>query len=75
MLLYVLARKRVPVEEITPATIKLATTGSGRASKQQMNYMVKQMLGLDDRVPEHAADALAAAHCLLRRLQGRGAGR
>ncbi|OYD14328.1 hypothetical protein CH330_08970 [candidate division WOR-3 bacterium JGI_Cruoil_03_51_56] len=68
VILYVLARKRIPVKEFTPATIKLATTGSGQASKRQMNYMIKQILSLDDNVPEHAADALAAAYCLSRRL-------
>jgi crossover junction endodeoxyribonuclease RuvC len=68
VIMYVMARKNVPVVEVTPATIKLATTGSGRASKQQMNFMVRRLLRLDDRVPEHAADALAAAWCLARRL-------
>lgn len=71
-ILLVLARRGVIVEEITPATIKLALTGSGRASKQQVNYMVKRLLNLDDRVPEHAADALAAAYCFSRRLAGAG---
>jgi len=66
-ILYVLGRNRVPVTELTPATIKLALTGSGRASKHQMNYMVKRLLGLGERVSEHAADALAAAYCLSRR--------
>ena len=74
-ILYVLARKGIPVHEVTPATIKLSTTGSGRASKQQMNYMVKRLLGLDDKVPEHAADALAAAYCLARRSARPGARR
>ncbi|MBN2536877.1 crossover junction endodeoxyribonuclease RuvC [candidate division WOR-3 bacterium] len=68
VILYVMARKDIPVAEVTPATIKLAMTGSGRASKQQVNFMVRRLLGLDDRVPEHAADALAAAWCLARRL-------
>jgi crossover junction endodeoxyribonuclease RuvC len=67
-ILYVLGRNRVPVTELTPATIKLAVTGSGRASKHQMNYMVKRLLSLGERVSEHAADALAAAYCLNRRL-------
>jgi crossover junction endodeoxyribonuclease RuvC len=66
-IVYILGRHRIPVTELTPATIKLAVTGSGRASKQQMNYMVKSILKLGDRVPEHAADALAAAYCLSRR--------
>jgi crossover junction endodeoxyribonuclease RuvC len=64
VLLYVLAGRGVPVEEITPASIKFAITGSGKASKRQMNYMIRQLLGLDDDVQEHAADALAAAFCL-----------
>jgi len=66
-IIYVLGRNRIPVTELTPATIKLALTGSGRASKHQMNYMVKRLLSLGERVSEHAADALAAAYCLSRR--------
>jgi crossover junction endodeoxyribonuclease RuvC len=67
-IIYVLGRNRIPVTELTPATIKLALTGSGRASKHQMNYMVKRLLSLGEKVSEHAADALAAAYCLNRRL-------
>ena len=69
-IIYVMGRNRVPVTELTPATIKLAVTGSGRASKHQMNYMVKRLLSLGERVSEHAADALAAAYCLSRRTGG-----
>ena len=73
-IIYVLGRNRIPVTELTPATIKLSLTGSGRASKHQMNYMVKRLLSLGERVSEHAADALAAAYCLSRR-QTKNAGR
>jgi crossover junction endodeoxyribonuclease RuvC len=66
-IIYVLGRNCIPVTELTPATIKLSVTGSGRASKHQMNYMVKRLLSLGERVSEHAADALAAAYCLNRR--------
>jgi crossover junction endodeoxyribonuclease RuvC len=66
-IIYTMACAGVPVTELTPATIKLSVTGSGRASKGQMNYMVKALLKLGERVPEHAADALAAAYCLHRR--------
>lgn len=66
-LLSVLGRRGVTVSEFTPATVKLAVTGSGRASKSQLNYMIRAILKLDGRVPEHAADALAAAWCLARR--------
>ena len=74
-ILYVLGRNSIPVTELTPATIKLALTGSGRASKHQMNYMVKRLLSLGERVSEHAADALAAAYCLNRRQPVRAAKR
>lgn len=74
-ILYVLGRHGIPVSELTPATIKLALTGSGRASKSQMNYMARSLLGLGDRVSEHAADALAAAYCLSRRVSIRKARR
>jgi crossover junction endodeoxyribonuclease RuvC len=68
-ILHVLGCLSVPVTELTPATIKLAVTGSGRASKQQMNYMVRALLGLGAKVTEHAADAMAAAYCLNLRLR------
>jgi len=70
VLLYVLAKRSIPVEEITPASIKLAITGSGKASKKQVNYMIRQLLGLADDVQEHSADALAAAFCLAGRTAG-----
>lgn len=52
------------VEEFTPSQIKLALVGVGNAEKQQVQYMVGQVLGLDKvPSPDHAADALAAAVC------------
>lgn len=55
----------VPVTEYAPATIKLAVTGDGRASKAQMQAMVQRLLGLTETPPEDAADALGAALCHL----------
>ena len=54
----------LPVVEYSPAEIKLAVTGHGRAEKPQLAQMVKMILGLD-RVPSphDAADALAVAIC------------
>lgn len=50
--------------EYTPLQIKQALTGNGRATKQQMQYMVKMVLGLSSvPKPDDAADALAAAIC------------
>ena len=53
-----------PVAEYTPAQIKLAVVGYGRAEKHQVQEMVRIILGLP-AVPEphDAADALAAAIC------------
>lgn len=54
----------VPVFEYTPAEIKLAIVGHGRAQKPQMQHMVKLLLRLDTTPSPHdAADALAIALC------------
>lgn len=63
-ILTALAKNRIPVYELTPATVKLAVTGSGRASKTQLNYMIRKLLKADGRLAEHAADALAVAWSL-----------
>lgn len=50
--------------EYAPTEIKLSVTGRGHASKQQVQGMIKQLLGLDQiPEPEDAADALACAIC------------
>lgn len=52
------------VGEFTPRQIKLAVVGTGSAEKEQIQYMVRQLLRLEaDPKPDHAADALAAAIC------------
>ena len=56
----------VPVVEYTPAEIKRAVVGYGRAEKSQVQQMVKLLLGLDKAPQPHdAADALAVAICHL----------
>lgn len=58
------ADETICVEEFTPRQIKLAVVGTGTADKGQVQYMVKQVLGLENPPrPDHAADALAAAIC------------
>jgi crossover junction endodeoxyribonuclease RuvC len=56
----------VPVVEYTPAEVKRAVVGYGRAEKGQVQQMIKLLLGLE-RVPSphDAADALAVAICHL----------
>ncbi len=52
------------VAEFAPKQIKMAIAGTGSAEKQQIQYMVKQILSLENIPhPDHAADALAAAIC------------
>jgi crossover junction endodeoxyribonuclease RuvC len=54
----------LPVVEYSPAEIKLAVTGHGRAGKPELQHMVKLILGLDKvPAPHDAADALAVAIC------------
>src|SRR5207249_1322041 len=54
----------LPVMEYTPAEIKRAVVGYGRAEKPQVQQMVKLLLGLAEvPSPHDAADALAVAIC------------
>ncbi len=54
----------VQVVEYTPAEIKRAVVGYGRAEKKQVQDMVRLLLALDKAPSPHdAADALAVAIC------------
>jgi len=54
----------LPVVEYTPAEVKRAVVGYGRAEKHQVQQMVKLILGLAVLpTPHDAADALAIAIC------------
>ena len=58
------AQAGLTVVEYTPAEIKRAVVGYGRAEKQQVQHMVKLLLGLAAvPSPHDAADALAVAIC------------
>ena len=60
-----------PVVEYTPAEIKRAVVGYGRAEKHQVQQMIKLLLGLDQPPSPHdAADALAVAICHLHSVPG-----
>lgn len=61
------ARAARPVVEYSPAEIKVAITGSGRATKPQMQMMVGRLLSLTDALLADEADALGAAICHLHR--------
>ena len=56
----------VPIHEYAPLKIKMAITGNGQASKEQVASMLQRLLNLrDDQLPHFldATDALAAAYC------------
>ncbi|OAG28262.1 crossover junction endodeoxyribonuclease RuvC [Thermodesulfatator autotrophicus] len=55
------AQARVPVFFYHPLEIKKAITGYGNASKEQLRYMVKNILGLEEDIPVDASDALSVA--------------
>ncbi|MDO5733328.1 MAG: crossover junction endodeoxyribonuclease RuvC [Eubacteriales bacterium] len=58
------AQYELPLFEYKPMQVKLAVTGYGRADKQQVQEMVRILLGLETRPkPDDAADALAVAIC------------
>jgi len=60
------AQKPLPIYDYTPLQVKQSVTGYGKASKQQVQIMVKNLLKLKELPrPDDAADALAIAVCHL----------
>jgi len=63
-LLAALGSAEIPVDEFTPAEVKSAVTGQGRADKTQVARMVHLILSLGQKkIPADATDALAVAIC------------
>ena len=59
-------RHDVPIHEYAPLKIKMAITGQGQASKEQVADMMKRLLNIrQEDMPKlaDATDALAAAYC------------
>jgi crossover junction endodeoxyribonuclease RuvC len=66
----------VPVVEYTPAEVKRAVVGYGRAEKHQVQHMVRLILGLPaPPSPHDAADAIAIALCHVHAASPRPPGR
>jgi crossover junction endodeoxyribonuclease RuvC len=64
--LLALAEQKLPVAEYSPLEVKQAVAGYGGADKNQVQQMVRALLGLEDVPrPDDAADALAVAICHL----------
>lgn len=64
VLMLVAAKNGLELAEFTPLQVKQAVSGYGRAEKQQVQKMVKLILGLKtEPKPDDVADALALAIC------------
>ncbi|MBD3299056.1 MAG: crossover junction endodeoxyribonuclease RuvC [candidate division Zixibacteria bacterium] len=58
------------VEGYTALQVKKSVTGNGQAAKEQVGFMVQQLLQRTDAItPDHAADAAAVALCHLAKRQ------
>ena len=63
-LLFVAADAGVPVVHYTPTQVKRLLTGSGHASKEQIQHAIRHELNLDRVLePNDVADAFAVALC------------
>lgn len=69
-LLAAVAGRGCEVREYSPAEVKGAVTGNGRAGKEQVARMVRVLLGLEgEELSPDASDALAVAICCAQRLE------
>jgi len=54
---------QLPIVDYSPNQIKKTVVGKGHASKEQVSFMVQQLLKLNKAPQADAADALAGAIC------------
>lgn len=65
MVLLASSRAKIPLYEYPPKKAKLAVVGSGSAPKERVQKMLQLQLGIQQKIPEDAADALALAICYI----------
>jgi crossover junction endodeoxyribonuclease RuvC len=64
VILLAAAQAEIPSHTYSPREVKASITGHGSASKEQIQQMIKDQLGLCEKPePSDAADALAVALC------------
>ncbi len=64
VIMLTIEQRGLPLYEYTPQDVKMALTGTGRADKAQVQFMVKTLLHLSKIPrPDDAADAVAMALC------------
>ena len=60
------AAHNLPIHDYEPTLVKKSLVGTGRAEKQQVNFMVRRLLNVREAaLPLDASDALAVAICHL----------
>ena len=70
VILLALAQNDIPLVEYSPREVKKAVVGNGNASKQQVRYMVNQILNLHNKpAQDDAYDALGLALCHYHRIR------
>lgn len=73
VILLAAAKKKIKVQQLTPLEVKMGICGYGRADKEQVQRMVKEILALKEvPKPDDAADALAIAICYAFKKSKRG---
>ena len=68
-LIAALAGRGIEIREFSPAEVKSAVAGNGRAGKADVARMVRLLLSFQDECSEDATDALAVAVCCAQRLR------
>ena len=63
VILCAIGRAALPLAEYAPRLVKQTVTGTGAATKEQIQHMVRQLLNLNGTPATDAADALALAIC------------
>ncbi|MCX7821925.1 MAG: crossover junction endodeoxyribonuclease RuvC [Syntrophobacterales bacterium] len=59
----------IPVFSYSALEVKQAVVGYGRATKEQVNAMVRRLLSIRELVDSHASDAMALAICHINSLR------
>ncbi len=72
VVLLLLSQMGLPVEEISPTAAKLSVAGNGRASKHQVQFMIRALFGLRSAPNDHESDALALIYTYLNRNRSDG---
>lgn len=70
MVILAAAQHDIPCTEFAPKKVKLSVVGNGNATKEQVQYMVQNILKLKEvPTPIDSSDALAVGLCYINQQQ------